>query len=430
MGHASKDTSRPSGREAVSRTAALERSASRVFASGAFVVEEARAVFGRFVAEAESLRAEPQLVAMRQLIDQLEGLWLAASADLSESGQIADTGHPTLASWMRHRCRLSAAEATARAKVAFAVTGGLDRTGRAVLAGQVSWRHAQVIDQALGQVPDERRAEAEQSLVAHAATLDPGQLRRVGDRLIHCFDQTRADQQAIRRLDRRGLSVADTYDGMVSVSGLLDPVSGALLLTALSTKARPARAGDHGDGHAPGGAASDDRSPAQRRADALADICADWLEGINTTSVAGVRPHLSVIVDHATLAGAVVAEPAQLSWVGPITASEAQLIGCDSTVSRVVMAGSSQVIDVGRATRTIPPPLRRAVIARDRTCIAPGCHRPPEHCDVHHVIFWEHGGETNLANTVLVCRRHHRLVHLKGWRVEEGPDGRRTLGPP
>jgi hypothetical protein len=172
----------------------------------------------------------------------------------------------------------------------------------------------------------------------------------------------------------------------------------------------------------------------------LGEICSSWLENINETVVGGVRPHLSVIVDHAALAadrapGAdapedAAVEPAQLAWVGPITASEAQLIGCDSTVSRVVMEGPSQVIDVGRATRTIPPALRRAVSARDRTCVGPGCHRSPEQCDVHHIIFWEHGGETSLTNTVLLCRHHHRLVHLKQWRVVIEPDGTRRLTPP
>jgi hypothetical protein len=310
--------------------------------------------------------------------------------------------------------------------VAFAVTEPQPASGRELRAGQISWRHAQVVDQTLQQVPLARRGEAEQTLVAHAQQLDPGQLRRVGERLIHCFDRDHADEQAIRRLERRGLSVAETYDGMVSVNGLLDPTTGATLLTALNAQMRPETPAD--------GAPRDIRTPAQRRADALGEICSEWLSSVNTATVGGVRPHLSVIVDHATLAsqrgdGASVA-PAQLGWVGPVTASEAQLIGCDATVSRIVMDGESQVIDVGRATRTIPPALRRAVVARDRTCVAPGCDRLPEHCDVHHVIFWEHGGETSLENTVLLCRHHHRMVHLRDWRVVVDTSGRRTLQPP
>lgn len=399
---------------------------SAVFPPGAHVVPEVRAVLAQFAADAEQLPTEQQLVAMRQLIDRLEGLWLAAAADFSESGEIAETGHQTLASWMRHRCRISPAEASARSKVAFVVTGRQRASGAALRDGNISWRHSQVIDQAVRQVPAERREEAEQTLVEQASTLDPGQLRQVGEQLVHCFDRDRADEQAIRRLERRGLSVAETYDGMVSVNGLLDPTTGANLLTALNAQMRPESPATD--------APRVLRTPAQRRADALGDVCSEWLSSVNTATVGGVRPHLSVIVDHATLAsqrgdGASVG-PAQLGWVGPVTASEAQLIGCDATVSRIVLNGEPQVIDVGRATRTIPPSLRRAVVARDRTCIAPGCSRLPEHCDVHHVIFWEHGGETSLENTVLLCRHHHRMVHLRDWQVVVDTSGRRTLQPP
>jgi hypothetical protein len=396
------------------------------FPSAAHLVTETRVVVEQFAADAEELSLEQQLVAMRRLIDRMEGLWLAAAADFSESGEIAETGHRTLASWMRHRCGIAPAEASARSRVAFAVTDPQPSSGQALRAGRISWRHAQVIDQTLPQVPVAKRREAEQALVTHAQTLDPGQLRRVGERLIHCYDRDRADEQAIRRLERRGLSVAETYDGMVSVNGLLDPATGSALLTALNAQMRPEAQAV--------GAPRDIRTSTQRRADALGDICSEWLSSVNTATVGGVRPHVSVIVDHATLAsqrgdGASV-EPAQLGWVGPITASEAQLIGCDASVSRILMDGESQVIDVGRATRTIPPALRRAVVARDRTCVAPGCDRLPEHCDVHHVIFWEHGGETTLENTVLLCRHHHRSVHLRDWRVVVDTSGRRTLQPP
>lgn len=106
------------------------------------------------------------------------------------------------------------------------------------------------------------------------------------------------------------------------------------------------------------------------------------------------------------------------------------MLACDAVVSRVLMDGPSRVLDVGRATRTIPPPLRRAVVARDRCCIAPGCYAAPEHCEVHHVVFWEDGGETSLGNSALTCRRHHGFVHLRGWQVVVRPDGSRTLVPP
>lgn len=426
--------------------------------SGTRLAGEAERIFSEFVGGATGKSTEGQLVAMRRTLDRLEGLWMAASAEFDRSGERQATGHSSFVSWLRDRCRLAPSEATGRAAVAHSLVEGT-MTARAIRDGLITWRHAQVIGSTLPKIPDDRRDEAEQLLVDEASRLDPGQLRRAADRLLHCFDRERADELAVRRLERRGLSVAETFDGMVSVNGLLDPITGATLLTALSARTKPRPAGaDHGDGHgstsgpALGGPSRDTRTPAQRRADALGEICAEWLTLGDTGVVGGVRPHLSVIVERDTLASRDLSafeeqrgddpqvrnqrepsrglEPAQLSWVGPITASEAQMIGCDSVVSRIVMSGPSQVLDVGRATRTISPALRRAVAARDRTCAGPGCHRLPEQCDVHHIVFWENGGETTLSNTVLLCRYHHRMVHLQHWRVTMDTTGRRSLEPP
>jgi len=69
------------------------------------------------------------------------------------------------------------------------------------------------------------------------------------------------------------------------------------------------------------------------------------------------------------------------------------------------------VLYVGREFRTAPPRLRRALEARDRHCQAPGCGRHPRRCNAHHVQHWEHGGETTIANSLLLCERHHRALH-------------------
>ena len=69
------------------------------------------------------------------------------------------------------------------------------------------------------------------------------------------------------------------------------------------------------------------------------------------------------------------------------------------------------VLYVGREFRTAPPRLRRALEARDRHCQAPGCGRHPRRCNAHHVQHWEHGGDTTIANCLLLCERHHRALH-------------------
>jgi HNH endonuclease len=54
---------------------------------------------------------------------------------------------------------------------------------------------------------------------------------------------------------------------------------------------------------------------------------------------------------------------------------------------------------------------------RDRSCRFPGCDRPPTWCDAHHIKHWLHLGRTDLENLILLCRRHHTLVHQRGFRI-------------
>jgi hypothetical protein len=66
----------------------------------------------------------------------------------------------------------------------------------------------------------------------------------------------------------------------------------------------------------------------------------------------------------------------------PLSAGLARRLACDATIIPIVLGAASEPLDVGRATRLIPPAIRRALIARDRGCAFPGCRRPPRWCDV------------------------------------------------
>ena len=92
-------------------------------------------------------------------------------------------------------------------------------------------------------------------------------------------------------------------------------------------------------------------------------------------------------------------------------AAELRRIACDTQVIPVVMGGAGEVLDVGRATRTIPPSIRRALIARDQGCVWPGCDRAPIHCDGHHIEHWVDDGPTCVANLALLCHSHHQRLH-------------------
>jgi hypothetical protein len=297
------------------------------------------------------------VVRLRRLIDQLEGLWLVAVLDVEESGVRLEDGAASLAGWLRARARLAPGEAQAKAKLAWALVEQLPLTQAAIAEGRIGVRHAQVIDQVVRQVPAKQRPGVEAVLVPAAGELDPLQLRRLGAQVVYRLDTEAVDAAAVRRYERRGLSVAATVDGLVHLNGLLDPVAGATVMTAIDALVAPSRV-----------SLDDSRSGSQRRADALTQLCQTFLDagaagaaGAPAGNVAsfgphspdqpdrsersdgaqlrgGVRPHLSVIIDLATLRAQPGHPMAELGWVGPVTARQARLIACDAVVSRVVMS--------------------------------------------------------------------------------------------
>jgi hypothetical protein len=93
--------------------------------------------------------------------------------------------------------------------------------------------------------------------------------------------------------------------------------------------------------------------------------------------------------------------------------------------------GLSQPLDIGRATRVIPPHLHRALTIRDGHCQFPGCDQPPPVCEAHHLMPWARGGPTSLDNLTLLCRFHHLIaVHHWGWTLTRSPDGTTTANHP
>jgi hypothetical protein len=88
------------------------------------------------------------------------------------------------------------------------------------------------------------------------------------------------------------------------------------------------------------------------------------------------------------------------------------------------------VLDVARRSRLATTARRRAVRIRDGGCVYPGCDRPVEWCDVHHIDAWSDSGATDLDNLVLVCRRHHVACHEGRWKLQRGSDGTVDAIPP
>jgi hypothetical protein len=233
----------------------------------------------------------------------------------------------------------------------------------------------------------------------------------------------------------RYLQAYTDEDGMVVVRARLAPEAGAALLAALDAAASKL----FGTTPPPGAvdtARPDAPTAEQRRADALGVVAESALGGGLDPGTRGDRYQVVVHVDAESLAngdGASVLGNDQAR----VSAETSRRLACDC--ARVVMghAADGSLLDVGRRTRVVSTPLRRALAGRDGGCRFPGCGA--RLCDAHHVQHWADGGKTKLANLLQLCRRHHRAVHEEGFQVELlaggearflRPDGRRLADAP
>jgi hypothetical protein len=89
-----------------------------------------------------------------------------------------------------------------------------------------------------------------------------------------------------------------------------------------------------------------------------------------------------------------------------------------------------RLVDYGQRTYRPPAALARHVIARDRTCRGPGCTRPAQKSDLHHVTSFSRGGSTSAANLTALCERHHYAIHNARWRITREHDGTLTWTAP
>jgi hypothetical protein len=178
-----------------------------------------------------------------------------------------------------------------------------------------------------------------------------------------------------------------------------------------------------------GGPGPDLRTPGQRRADALVEVCRIAMACGELPDNGGDRPQVVVTVSIDTLRDGVGA--ATLDDGSPLSPTAARRLACDAAILPAVLGSAGQVLDVGQQRRLFTGPLRRALILRDRGCAFPGCDRPPRWCDGHHMISWITGGPTSLNNAVLLCGHHHRLIHHSPWKVRLNPaDGLPEFIPP
>lgn len=159
----------------------------------------------------------------------------------------------------------------------------------------------------------------------------------------------------------------------------------------------------------------DVRSPAKRRADALMELVGaaarvDERHGARATAKITVTMGLETLLERLDGGGYAVTEGGR-----SIDAGTARRLACSAEVIPAVLGSAGAPMDVGRTERTFTGALRAAIVLRDMKCTFPGCDRPPGWCEAHHVIPWWAGGVTAKSNGVLLCSRHHHVVHSRGY---------------
>jgi len=161
---------------------------------------------------------------------------------------------------------------------------------------------------------------------------------------------------------------------------------------------------------------------AVRRADALERVAESYLAGGSGNRSGGDRYMVHIHTEHDTLKVDGEGAESELEEHGRVSAETSRRMACDSSVVHWHETAEGEPLSVGRKTRSIPPAIRRALKRRDGGCRFPGCSCS-RFVDAHHIRHWADGGETSMQNLVLLCRRHHRLVHEGGFGVHSESAG-------
>ena len=386
---------------------------------------------GQVLTDLPDGRVEEDFQRLGRLVEFAQIERMRRLAELESRQVFARDGHLSAASWLADTQQLTPGEARGQVRLARSLHD-MPETSGALDRGEISLSAATILA-TTREIDPEAFRESESQMVEAARLHRIPELQRVAAfwRALAESRLLSEGEEGARR--RRSLHISKTWHGMTRLDGWLDPESAESVMAAINSIM---------DADARSRGQDDDRTPAQRRADALSEVCDHYLGSSDRPVVAGERPHATITVAMESLAGLEAGATGSMTELpvglaefdrgGPVPVEVARRILCDASITRVVLSGESQPLDVGRRTSVVPPSMRRAVVVRDRHCRFPGCDRPHTWCDAHHVVHWSRGGPTAISNLLLLCRRHHRLIHGPsgfGLQMSEGrphftrPDG-------
>jgi hypothetical protein len=376
-------------------------------------------------ADLDSLPTTQVGLAMRDITDEisrLRAVYFKLLARFDSAGGAQADGSATTAAWLRHYCNQNDADARRSTTLARRLRD-LPVVADALAAGDLSEEHARLLCYLHRDLPEQTDEAAQAALVEFARLATVDQLRDACDVLRAQYAPEATRKAAERGWVERGVVLEKQFNGTWRmVAGMPPEIADAFLAYFDSAAAKQGE--------------TDERTPTQRRADALAELVLGALDNGTVgerplRDVHGQRPHIAVTIDLAGLLDDAGHPLGQLLRAGAISAETVRRLACDAIVATVLTDGPSEILDLGRGRRTASAAQCRALRVRDRHCRVPGCTRPVR--EWHHIIWWEHGGATDLTNLVGLCLYHHHLMHEGGWRIDgdanqpltfHAPDGR------
>ncbi|MFT4188596.1 MAG: DUF222 domain-containing protein [Aeromicrobium sp.] len=294
-------------------------------------------------------------------------------------------------------------------------------TQAALDAGEITPKKSEVIARTVAGVPKDKQELAERGLVRDAKKLSLPELRKRADRVSDLWAEPaevdRTENTTLEERERKARAGSSfrmwsNHDGTWSGDFRVPEAQAAMLKTAVEALAAPRR--DHLRDEV-------DQAPrdhSQRMGLGFADLC-EHLPTDRLPDAGGLGATVTVNLDYAALLADVKA--ASLSTGGKMSAGQARQLACRAGIIPQVLDGDSLPLDLGTTQRLFTRPQRRAFAHRDRGCSFPGCDRPPQWCEAHHLTPFAQGGTTDRTNGTLVCSYHHHVIHEQGWELRRSP---------
>lgn len=383
--------------------------------------------------------------------------------EFDQAGGWHQQGFQSCAHWLSWRVGWDLSTARDRVRLANRLPE-LPKVTAKLASGELSYSKARAIARVA-------TPEIEDALLIYAEHLPAAQLERVCGKL-HFVQETRQAIQEARPRDRheRTVQIQPLDDGMACVKAVLTAEEAALLMNLIEEVARaqqqqtpavpanamvrPSRRLPRADAlitiaQAYARGSSPERTPIDLLITVpIAALCAEQMPAGDSAESQGADDHSDAFAgsrcDEGTgdLAGSSGDEDgagdsaesssaaAQLRELAhesidclgelpsgaPLSSFAIRRLACDAGLVEVHLDSHGQPLSVGRKTRAIPAPIKRALNVRDRTCSFPGCSNR-RFLEGHHIRHWADGGETSLPNLLHLCSRHHHFVHEQGYQI-------------